>query len=377
MQTLIRLVALYLVLIGPANAQCPPDVNTVAGSWKESSDHYNPPFNYRADTAGVDKAWARRVLDDVLAIARQAFPDPAGFNANYDMQFPFASFHAGLPHGYFLRTGFFNFYCEGGAPREIDSTNVWLTVEVNGFASTRFLSVVTPPQAGPRDSDERFNADADENYTVAGKTVYAIPDAKGASRGVEYYSADDPGAARGGPGIQYFLLSRDSAPLFTAVSRRDYLLQFQQELDAYRQAELVRLNNWLAAAPGDESAVRQIANFSGMMDKYSAAVAAYLANAPTDEMEKPLWDLLPLIPANTDAPQVEFTNYAKKQLVYFNDAYMNPAMNAAVPQFILVELRAEGAADDPRFRWRAELREKFSSGLDLQRLAGLIAEGSE
>jgi hypothetical protein len=373
MKPTIFLVLLFPLLTPVSEAQCPQDPNTVAGGWKEVSDYYNPPFNYRANSARFDRAGAGKILEEVLELTKRAYPNPTGCNANYDMRFPFANFHRDLPFGYFLRVGFFNFSCEGNTPKEIDSTNVWLTVEVNSLTNSRFLSVVSPPQAGPSDSDERFNADEDGNYTVAGKTVYAIPHVKDERRGVEYFAAEDYGEERGGPGIQYFIIRKDGIPLFLPVSRRDYLLQFRQELAGYRQAELNRLNNWQAAVPEDQSIKIHMANFNDAMGRYAEAVAAYLANAPKQEMDQPVWDLLPLLPADTVNPRVEFTNHGKRQMAYFNGAYMNSKLRGDMPQFMVVELRAEGKTADPRFRWRWDLREKFSGGMDFQALGKLIA----
>jgi len=367
---LIFLSVLYSGLA--AQSPCPADLNTVAGKWKQTQDYYNPPFTYKANAGSYDKANAKQVLEQTLELVKQAYPNPIGCNANYDMQFPFAGFNRGLPSGYFLRTGFFNFYCENNSTKEIESTNVWLTVAVNSFVNTWFLSGVAPPQAGPRDNDKKFNADDDENYTISGKTVYAIPAYKSEMRGIEYYAADYPGNNAENAGIQYFIVKNKKIPLFLPVHRQEYVLQFQKELAEYRQIEKNRLQNWIKIAPDDESSKIFLQKFDAFMEKYQRGVDEYLKTASTEELSKPVYDLLPLSPTNTDNPEVEFTDYGKKQVVYFNEKYMDVKLKADKPQFMVVELRAERDEGDARFKWRWELRETFNNVLNLEELRKLL-----
>jgi hypothetical protein len=234
MKKITLIFSIYLLLTSIVNGQCPNDLNTVQGTWKEDNNYFNPPFNYKANAAKYDRANAKRVLNQILGSVKQAYPNPSGCNANYDMQFPFANFGQELPYGYFLRVGFFNFYCENNLPEEIESTNVWLTVGVNSFPGTWFLSGVSPPQAGPGDSDKKFNANTDENYTISGKTVYSIPAYKSETNGTEYFAADYRGNDTESAGVQYFIVKKEEAPLFIPVQRREYLVQFREELKEYK-----------------------------------------------------------------------------------------------------------------------------------------------
>lgn len=368
--TLIFSISLLLNFI--TNGQCPDDLNTVQGTWKEVNNYYNPPFRYKANAARYDKTNAQRVLDQILGTVKQAYPNPAGCNASYDMQFPFANFGQQLPYGYFLRVGFFNFYCENDVPEEIESTNVWLTVEVNSFPGTWFLSGVSPPQAGPGDSDKKFNANGDENYTISGKTVYSIPAYKSEIKGTEYYTADYRGDDTENAGVQYFIVKKDEAPLLIPVQRKEYILQFQKELEEYISLEKDRLQKWIKIAPEDESSKNFLPRFESFMERYQKAVDDYLTNSSAEELSKTLYELLPLIPSNTESPAVEFMEKGKTQLVYYNDKYMNPKLKDDVPQFLIIELRAEGDDGDTRFKWRWELRDEFSNKLDFEGLKKLL-----
>lgn len=372
MKKLTLIFGINLLLSCLVYGQCPDDLNKVQGKWKEVNNYYNPPFNYKANAAKYDKANAKRVLDQILGTLKQAYPNPIGCNASYDMQFPFANFGQELPYGYFLRVGFFNFYCENNLPEEIESTNVWLTVEVNSFPGTWFLSVVSPPQADPGDSDKKFNANADENYTISGKTVYSIPAYKSETNGIEYYAADYRGNDTENSGVLYFIVKKDEAPLFIPVQRKEYILQFQKELEEYISLEKDRLQKWIKIAPEDESSKNFLTKFESFMEKYQKAVDDYLTNSSAEELSKTVYELLPLIPSNTESPAVEFMEKGKTQLVFYNDKYMNPKLKDDVPQFIIIELRAEGKNGDTRYKWRWELREKFSNQLDFEGLKKLL-----
>jgi hypothetical protein len=374
MKKITLIFSIYLLLTSIVNGQCPNDLNTVQGTWKEVNNYFNPPFTYKANAAKYDRANAKRVLDQVLSTVKQAYPNPSGCNANYDMQFPFANFGQELPYGYFLRVGFFNFYCENNLPEEIESTNVWLTVGVNCFYSTWFLSGVSPPQAGPRDSDKKFNANGDETYTISGKTVYTIPAYKSEIKGTDYYAADYRGNDTESAGVLYFIVKKDDVPLFIPVQRKEYILQFQKELEEYISLEKDRLQKWIKIAPEDESSKNFLPRFESLMERYQKAVDDYLTNSSAEELSKTVYELLPLIPSNTESPAVEFMEKGKSQLVYYNDKYMNPKLKDDVPQFILIELRAEGDNGETRNKWRWELREKFSNDLDFRGLKKLLID---
>jgi hypothetical protein len=374
MKKITLIFSIYLLLTSIVNGQCPNDLNTVQGTWKEDNNYFNPPFNYKANAAKYDRANAKRVLNQILGSVKQAYPNPSGCNANYDMQFPFANFGQELPYGYFLRVGFFNFYCENNLPEEIESTNVWLTVGVNSFPGTWFLSGVSPPQAGPGDSDKKFNANTDENYTISGKTVYSIPAYKSETNGTEYFAADYRGNETESAGVQYFIVKKEEAPLFIPVQRREYLVQFREELKDYESLEKTRLQNWIKIAPEDESSKNFLIRFESFMEKYQKAVDDYLTNSSAEELSKTVYELLPLIPSNTESPEVEFMEKGKSQLVYYNDKYMNPKLKDDVPQFLIIELRAEGDNGETRNKWRWELREKFSNDLDFRGLKKLLID---
>ena len=372
MKRLFLLSYIIITLGQGARGQCPADLNTATGKWKQTQDYFNPPFTYKANAGSYDKANAKQVLEQTLELIKQAYPDPMGCNANYEMQFPFAGSNTGLPFGYFLRTGFFSLYCENNSVKETEATNVWLTVTVNSLENSWFLSVISPPQAGPGENDKKFNTDADENYTISGKTVYAIPAYKSEIRGAEYFAADYRGMNAEDAGIQYFIINKEEVPLFIPIQRKEYMLQFQKELAEYHLTEKNRLQKWINIAPEDESSKNFLRKFDEFMGKYQKSVDVYLKTASTEELSKPVNDLLPLLPANTDNPEVEFTDYGKKQVVYFNEKYMNVKLKADQPQFIIVELRAAGDDGDNRFKWRWELRKLLNNALNFDELRKLL-----
>jgi hypothetical protein len=355
------LMCIALSLPQGLSASCPDDLFTVDGKWKEVSDYYSPSFTYKASAGSYSKHEAEAIILKVLEIAKSAYPLPKGCHANYDKHFPFASFLSPLPFGYFLRTGFFNFYCSGGSVSQIESTNVWLTIEINSFSNTRFLTLVTPPQAGPSDNDPVFNSNEDYNYLVNGRPVFYIPSQKEEREHLTYFMSDQGN-------VQYFLITRDSAALFIPVSRKDYLEQFKSELKDYRIYKEKTLTKWLNIAPDDESTRNFLARFGPSIEKYIQTVDRYLSQTSADELAKPVSDLLPLLPADMDNPEVIFTSFKNRQMVYFNKEYMSPKLKAHTPQFIMVELRAEKDDGSDRFRWRTAVRENFEKNLDFREL---------
>jgi hypothetical protein len=134
------------------------------------------------------------------------------------------------------------------------------------------------------------------------------------------------------------------------------------------------LQNWIKIAPEDESSKNFLIRFESFMEKYQKAVDDYLTNSSAEELSKTVYELLPLIPSNTESPAVEFMEKGKSQLVYYNDKYMNPKLKDDVPQFLIIELRAEGDNGETRNKWRWELREKFSNELDFEGLKKLLID---
>lgn len=195
---------------------------------------------------------------------------------------------------------------------------------------------------------------------------------KAHAKKVEYYAADYRGNNTESAGVQYFIVKKEEVPLFIPVQRKEYLLQFREELKEYISLEKTRLQNWIKIAPEDESSKNFLIRFESFMGKYQKAVDDYLTNISNEELSKTVFELLPLIPSNTVSPAVEFSEKGKTQLVYYNDKYMNPKLKDDVPQFIIIELRAEGDNRENRFQWRWKLREKFSDNLDFEGLKKLL-----
>lgn len=273
-----------------------------------------------------------------------------------------------LPFGYSLYVGHTNFYCSS-ANRLVEGgeSGVFVNVDVNSFSTAGLLSNATAPYVSTSGGNLTFNADEDGNYRVAGRRVYLVPRVHERGKGADRYARASMANRGGAPTEQFVVVRREDRPLFTYVTRREYLQQFRGELEAYksRETEAHRAN---AGRPGASSAEWQ-ERFARGMDAYIASVDAYLKDSPDAELARPVSKLPTHFPIDLDSPRVKLEE-GDHHLAYLNPDYRDKALPHHVPQFIVLRWSIK---DTPTpAAWEKRFREHISGRLDLAALRTLL-----
>jgi hypothetical protein len=357
MTTLLsRLAALVLTLAAHAQPPCPnPNPSNLPGAWKSRSGYIGA-ARFSAPRATYDRAAADAALNKLLSILQSAYPDPAGGVAYFTKYPLFSSPDRELPFGYSLYVGHSGFSCTS-SNRLVESSEsgVFLNLDVNSFSTTNLLSIVTAPEINTTARSRKLNADDEGNYQIGGRLVYRVPAIHDRLHQADRYARTSRANRGGAPTEQFIVLRKYESPLFTYVTRRDYLQQFRAELLTYKQQQM-EIDRASSAKPEWQ------AKFARGMDAYLQAVDAYLRSAPAAELDRPVSELLTYFPIDIDNPKVEFRD-GDFHLVRFNSDYLDKKLPLHIPQFIVLRWSIK---DTPQpAAWERRFREHFSAKLDL------------
>lgn len=354
-----------------AQAPCPPgDVNQHLGAWR-ARPFPQAAATFRAAAGSYNRAAADRTLETILGLIRAAYPQPTGTNAYHDRNLTFSSPSRGVPFGYSLSVAFSGFKCTpAGKLAELGESGVFINVDVNRFESAGLLMKASARTMRTVKGEVAINAAGDEDgqYTIGGRRVFLIPATAGEPRGVDYYAMNEYSRTGDPPDWQWFVVRKPGVPLVVPVTRREYAQQFRNELETFTARELESRQEW-ARQSGDTSAASHDAAFARSQAAYLRAVDDYLNNAGERELARPVSEHLMFIPSDPDNPAVRFRDDDRVMAV-LNPAYMDPALPAHVPQFIVIQLSARAG----RYPWEKDLRARISSGLDVDALRGLLGK---
>lgn len=242
---MIRSLVLFLAMVGWASAlhaqtPCPPgDINQHEGAWRPRPGTPGR-SQFRAPARSYNSAIADATLDTVLGLLRAAYPQPTGGMAYFAKSVTFSSPYPGLPFGYSLYVGHSGFFCTASNTlAETGESGVGINVDVNRFGTAVLLSPVDAPSMNTSGGELRFNADELGQYLINGRRVYRIPAIAGQHRGVDYYTNQRYYTRPGDPPYQqWFVVRKPDLPLFTYVTRREYVEQFRNELKTFTARQI-------------------------------------------------------------------------------------------------------------------------------------------
>lgn len=358
---------LALPVWSQAKRPCPPgEIHEHPGAWRDR------PFpraagTFKAPPGSYSRPAANAVLDQIQALLRAADPQPVGTMAYLDRHLSFSSPDEALPRGYHLSVGFGGFYCiAAGTLHEYTESGVYLLVDVNSFDTTSLLVPVGAPEVRTLKGSRRLFTGEDGAYRVQGRRVYRIPAAAGTHRGVDHYTRHAYTREGATPDRQWFVVRKPGVPLFIPLTRRAYVAQFRDELQATMEGEIAILRE-VARQPGHPGNHDHEASYTRVMTAYLAAVDRYLAQSTEDELNRPVHDKLPFFPADTDQPTLRFDT-GDRIMVTLNPAAFDPKLPGHVPQFIIVHL----AAGHSRQLYERRVRDRITDGLDFAALQALI-----
>lgn len=369
MRTLLPcLLCAALAFAAHAQSPCPnPDLSSHPGAWKPRAGYVGP-ARFRAAPGSNNRAAADATLTKLLALLQAAYPEPRGGMAYFDKSFTFSSPDRELPFGYSLYVGHSGFSCTS-ANRLVESveSGVFINVDVNTFLNTSMLSIVTAPEISTSAGSVKLNADEEGNYRIGGRIAYRVPAVATRSADADRYSITSRADRGGAPTEQYIVLRKNETPLFTYITRREYLQQFRGELETYKSREMegARAN---AGTPGASNPEWQ-ARFAKGMDAYLRSVDAYLRSAPEAELSRPVSELLSHFPIDLDNPQVRFRQ-DDFHLVHFNHTYLDKKLPLHIPQFIVIRWSVKDTPKSPA--WEANFREHISNRLDFAAIRALL-----
>lgn len=355
-----------LALAAHAQSPCPnSDLSDYPGAWKPRAG-YEGAAQFRALPGSYSKAAADATLNKLLAIVQAAYPEPKGGMAYFEKSLLFSSPDRELPFGYALYVGHGAFGCTT-ANRLIESstTGVFLNVDVNSFWKTSLLSPVTAPAST---GSSKFNADEDGNYRIGGRLVYRVPSVYDRYNEADRYSKLSRANRGGAPTEQFFVVRKSETPLFTYVTRRDYLKQFRDELGYYKSLELERFR----ANAGDPAfSAEWQARFLKSIDAYIRAVDSYIKDAPETELIRPISELLPHFPVELDNPHVDFKE-GDYHLAWLNPDYLDKKQPHHVPQFVVIRWTIKDTAKPAA--WEQRFRNSISTRLDFAAIKALLGK---
>ena len=361
---------LTLALTADAQSPCPnADLSDHPGAWKARTG-YMGASQFSAPRGSYDRAAADATLTRLLTLLQSAYPDPKGGMAYFTKYLTFSTPYRQMSFGYSLYVGHTGFYCTS-ANRVVESgeSGVFINVDVNSFSTSSLISAVTAPTISTSGGPLTPNADENGDYRIGGQPVYQIPSVSRPYKGADHFAKASMTRSGQPPAEQYFVFRKRDMPLFSYVTRRDYLKQFRGELEAYKSRELEagRAN---AGRPG-ASTSEWLAKFSRGMDAYIKSVDAYLTNQPEAELSRPVSELLPHFPIDLENPELKLRD-GDRHLIYLNQAYLDKKQPYHIPQFIVIRLSIREMANSPA--WEKRFQSQVSGQLDFAAISALLGK---
>jgi uncharacterized protein (TIGR02145 family) len=351
---------------------CPTDnLNYYPGAWKPFSGYWGGrPIN--AKPGSYDKTAADAALDKLLALAKKAYPQPAGGNANFTKYLAFSNVDDFLPFGYWLYIGHPGFVCTvGDKITETFETGVYLTFHINTYES--FAQPVDAPEVPQSKVRLGLMKGSESGYSINGQRVFYIHENFVSTNGwMDHYT--EKIYAEEEPRRQWYIIRKENVPLFRYVTRREYLEQFREEIREYR-AEYIRIvQDYYNKYPeyGREQ-YDQIPDFEKKAEKVVRLVDEYLQNNSEAELSKPVSEMINhTMILFMDEPEIKFRE-DRFHLAYFNEDYLYKKLPHHIPQFMVIELSGPAHDKTGRFAWKYNFRKSMQEGLDFVEIYKLIS----
>jgi hypothetical protein len=375
--TRLLLVSLILLQMSFATAQpvspCPTDnLSLHPGAWKPFSGYFAVML-FKAKPGSYDKSAADANLEKLLTLAKKAYPQPMGGNANYTKYPDFSSAYDYMPFGYRLYIGHPGFVCTvGDKITETVETGVYLVFHINKYEA--FASPVTAPEVPGTEQRLGVMKDTESDYSINGQMVFQIHENFEGSNGwMDHYT--EKTYANEEPRQQWYIIRKENVPLFRYVTRREYLSQFREEINVYRDAWIRYIENEYKKYPEIlKPEYDRLTEFKGRAENAIRLVDNYLNNKGEEELTKPVSGLINhnLI-LYTDEPELKFPD-DRFHLVFFNEEYLDKKLPHHIPQFIVVELSGPAHDKTGRYAWKYNFRKKIMEGLDFNAIYNMLSK---
>lgn len=361
----------FLKLYAQPENPCPAgNLSEYPGAWKPFSG-YQTVAQFKAKAGSYDKTAADATLEKMLALARQAYPQPQGGNANYTKYLDFSNAYDYMPFGYRLYIGHPGFVCTlGDKITESVETGVYLVFHVNSYQSV--ASSVSAPEVPGTNRRLGVMKGSESDYSINGRRVFHIHEHFVGSNGwMDHYTEKIYAGEE--PRQQWYIVRKENVPLFSYVTRREYLSQFREEIKIYREEHIRHVNEEYRKYPEFfKQEFEWLGEFIERAENAIRLVDNYLMNEGEEELQKPVSELL-----NhgyfiyTDEPEIKFRE-DRFHLVYYNDEYLDEKLPHHIPQFIVVELSGPAYDKTGRDAWKYNFRKKMMEGLDFEAMHKIL-----
>ncbi len=352
---------------------CPTEnLSDYPGAWKPYSG-YQAVAQFKAKPGSYNKSAAIANLDKLLALAKQAYHQPMGGNANFTKYLDFSTAYSFMPIGYHLHIGHPGFVC--GARNNIDltyETGVTLKISINN--PEVFASHITPYKVNGTDHYIGAMKNAESEYGINGKRVFLIHENFVSTNGwLDHYTEkiyrDEE------PTQQWFIIRRENEPLFRYVTRKEYLTQFREEIKEYRDVYIHHIENQYKKYPESfKQTYEGLDDYKRRAENAIRLVDDYLKNKSREELSKPLSELINFeYILYSDATELKFRE-DRFHLAFFNEEYLDKKLPLHIPQFMVVFLSGSAHDKTGPDSWKYNFRKKMMDGLDFKAMYNMLAK---
>ena len=352
---------------------CPTDnLSDYPGAWKPFSG-YSAVAQFKAKPGSYNKSAAAANLDKLLALAKQAYPQPLGGNANFTKYLDFSSAYSFMPIGYHLHIGHPGFVC--GARNNIDltyETGVSLKFSINN--PEIFASHITPYKVNGTDHYIGAMKNAESAYGINGQSVFLIHENFVSTNGwLDHYT--EKIYRNEEPTQQWYIIRRENEPLFRYVTRKEYLTQFREEIKEYRDVYIRHIENQYKKYPESfKQTYEGLDDYRRRAENAIRLVDNYLKNKSHEELSKPLSELINFeYILYSDATELKFRE-DRFLLAFFNENYLDKKLPLHIPQFIVVFLSGSAHDKTGPHAWKYNFRKKMMDGLDFKAMYNMLAK---
>jgi hypothetical protein len=352
---------IFTLFVFYSNAQtvspCPTDnLSNYPGVWKHFSG-YSAPGHIKAKPGSYDKTAADANLEKLLDLAKKAYPKPMGGNANFTKHLDFSNVDDYLPFGHKLYIGHPGFVCTvGDKVTETFETGVYLVFHINNYAP--FVFPVNAPEVPGTEQLIGAIDESDIFYGINGKRVFLIHENFVSSNGwMDHYTEkiyrDEI------PRQQWYIIRRENTPLFSYVTRKEYLKQFREEIKTYTDIYMRHVKDEYKKYPESfKQTYEGLDDYRKRVQKAIRLVDEYLLNKSEDELGKPLSELIHFeVLLYSEDTELKFRE-DRFHMAFFNEEYLDKKLPLHIPQFIIVELSAPAHDKSGSDFWKYNFRKK-------------------
>jgi hypothetical protein len=351
---------------------CPTDnLSNYPGAWKPFYANVGSAY-IKAKPGSYDKTAASATLDKFLSLAQKAYPTPAGGNAYFSRHLDFSKPNAYQPFGYRLYIGHPGFVCTvGDKITETVETGVGLEFNVNSYDA--FASPINAPEVSG--TGQLIGAINESGmYGINGKMVFLIHENFVSSNGwMDHYTEkiyrDEI------PRQQWYIIRRENTPLFTYVTRKEYLTQFQEDIKNYRDIYIRSIEDGFKKYPDSyRQTYDGLDDYRKRVQNAIRLVDDYLLNKSEEDLRKPLSELIHverlLYSGDTELKFRE----DRFHLAFFNEKYLDKKLPLHIPQFIIVKLSAPAHDKSGPHAWKYNFRRKMMEGLNFEAIHNMLVK---